>query len=840
MGRTEPGQAGRRAGQLESQAALLELVAGGAPSAAVLEALVGAVERQLAPNLCAVIARGREGDGLDSACSAGLPAALRRALDAALSGGDAWSGDPWSVDTVRRAALAGGLDGMCARPLRSAEDGVLLGMLIVFYRPPQKPGESDGETLDLLGRPAAVALELERRAQAIRLADERFTSLTASVPGVVYQRRVAPDGDIRYTYISEGVRELFGIAPEEVLADPAALFSRHDPTYAADFRERLFSASRRLEMWDVEATIITRDGQQKFTHAIARPHRQPDGAVLWNGLILDQTRIKRAELAAAAAEATTRQAIVESLSQGLVMFSADDRLTICNSAYLALYPRLQGIAATGISYEQVVSAELVDEAASADDAGERLRRRLDQHGLRHHNLERQLADGRWILVNERRTPDGGTIALHSDISGIKQREHERAQLQEQFHRAQKMDAMGRLSGGIAHDFNNILASILGNAGFLVQDLPAGSEVAGYAKQIILASQRAKHLIQQIVTFSRQQPNDEMDIDADAVMIEVVELMRAAIPKSIQLDLKRRAPGTIVRGNATELSQLLMNLCINARDAIGHRHGSIELSADLVPDAELSTSNEAAERADPRIASLHCGTSISTGRFDPSTRYLRMRVRDSGCGIDTEILSRIFEPFFTTKEVGKGTGLGLAAVHGIVSSMKGVVTCTSRPGHGATFEVYLPVKNGPSSALARQEQQANPGGTEAILIVDDEQLVSTMLASSLTRLGYTVDCFASAIEALEAVRRNPNRWALAITDQTMPHMTGFELARQILTHHPNFPIILCSGYTDAVTAESVVAAGVRAFLNKPVDHDVMARTIRNVLDTSQQSNALLAS
>jgi CheY-like chemotaxis protein len=193
------------------------------------------------------------------------------------------------------------------------------------------------------------------------------------------------------------------------------------------------------------------------------------------------------------------------------------------------------------------------------------------------------------------------------------------------------------------------------------------------------------------------------------------------------------------------------------------------------------------------------------------------------------MERIFEPFFTTKDVGKGTGLGLAAVHGIVAAHKGVVTVTSRPGHGAIFEIFLPTITGAVTASDVGVPGEKPCGNEAILIVDDEQQVGFMLTNMLRRLGYTVDCFASAVDALAAFERTPDAWALVITDQMMPRMTGFELAKRILARKPEMPVLLCSGYTDTVSPETAVAAGIQAFLAKPVDHALLARTIRSLLD-----------
>jgi two-component system, cell cycle sensor histidine kinase and response regulator CckA len=201
-------------------------------------------------------------------------------------------------------------------------------------------------------------------------------------------------------------------------------------------------------------------------------------------------------------------------------------------------------------------------------------------------------------------------------------------------------------------------------------------------------------------------------------------------------------------------------------------------------------------------------------------------------MDARTMERMFEPFFTTKEVGKGTGLGLAAVHGIVSGHGGVVAATTELGHGTTFDIFIPtIADAPTSSEAESVED-KPRGSEAILIVDDEPQVSSMLAKMLDRIGYKVDCFNSAPEAIEAFKRDPGKWSLVITDQTMPQMTGLELAKRILAQSPNLPVILCSGYTDSVSAEMVTAAGIKAFLTKPVDHASLARMIRELLGTAR--------
>ncbi|HEX7967672.1 MAG TPA: PAS-domain containing protein [Stellaceae bacterium] len=838
---------------LERQSKILDLVARGVALPDVVSAIVQSVEQHAPLARCAVALLDRESRRVRHVHGPRLPAVLLAAIGALVP---ELHSTPWAAALAGRRAMtiaelaaasaapafrdrarAAGFSACLVYPI-PAEGERVLGAFLLFYLGADAARQDDEVLLELMTPVVRIAADLDQRTQALHSADERFTSLAASIPGVVYQRLVTPEGDIRYTYISEGVRDLFGVTPEAVLADPRALFNRHDPSYAATFRERLLSASRSLEMWDVEATIISSDGKQKHTHAIARPHQQRDGSVLWNGVILDQTRIKKAEMAAAAAEVRTREAIIESLPQGLALFDASDRLMVCNSAFLKLYPGLQRVAIAGASYDSIIRAEFEHDSSepfqSADDW---LRSRREQRNGRQHSRERQLADGRWILISERRTADGGTVILHTDVTALKRREEERSKLQDQLYRAQKMEAMGRLAGGIAHDFNNLLASILGNATFLVEDLPADSETWDFAEQIRTAGERAKDLVQQILAFSRQQESEQSNIDPESIIDETVQLLRAALPRSISLNVHHDAGPVTIRGNATQLVQVLVNLCVNARDAIGNQHGCIHLETDLIPASGGSRFELAGSAVDGVTGDLgDDGQRISTAPLERGMPYLRVKVRDTGCGMDAATMERMFEPFFTTKEVGKGTGLGLAAVHGIVSAHGGVVAAASKLGRGTTFEVFIPTVPGEPAADATGAAEDKPTGNESILIVDDEPQVSAMLAKMLGRLGYRVDCFNSAPDAVAAFTRAPDAWALVITDQTMPQMTGLELAKRILAQSPGQPIILCSGYTDTVSTDTAAATGIKAFLSKPVDHTILARTIRDLLGNGAPSAA----
>ncbi|MGL4243504.1 MAG: putative bifunctional diguanylate cyclase/phosphodiesterase, partial [Beijerinckiaceae bacterium] len=318
-------------------------------------------------------------------------------------------------------AIAAGFKEACR-----AELAVDVGGSVAIFL--HEPSEDQTRCAADLRQAAEILNVIGRIRQTVRRADDgdtRFQALTSTIPGVIYQRVVSPDGQIRYAYISENAFDLFGVTAQKILSDPEALFAHYGAEYRSTFRQKLIEASRDLTLWDVEATIQRPDGQVRYTHAIARPNRQADGSVVWTGVILDSTRIKEAELAATAAEARTREAIVESLSQGVLLFDKDDRLTLRNSHFLQLYPALAETAAIGAHYEDVLRFELgagADHQIACGSSEEELADRLARHGEPHLVYEREMAGDRHILVNEYRTPDDGTVVLYTDISELKRRE----------------------------------------------------------------------------------------------------------------------------------------------------------------------------------------------------------------------------------------------------------------------------------------------------------------------------------------------------------------------------------------------------------------------------------
>jgi PAS domain S-box-containing protein len=399
--------------------------------------------------------------------------------------------------------------------------------------------------------------------------------------------------------------------------------------------------------------------------------------------------------------------------------------------------------------------------------------------------------------------DGKPVA----VQGIGRDITERKQLERQLRQAQRMEALGTLAGGIAHDFNNILAAILGYTELALYDLPPGTHTWHNLQEVLTAGRRAKDLVQQILTFSRQTEQERKPVPFNSIVKEVLRLLRASLPSTIEIRQDISPEVITVLADPTQIHQVLMNLCANAEYAMRDTGGILDVRlASVIVDATVV-------EAPPTL---------------PPGPYARLTIRDTGGGMPPEVLERIFEPFFTTKGVREGTGMGLAVVHGIITSHEGAIMVTSTPGQGTTFEVYLPRTSGRPGESAMRESTV-PHGTECILFVDDEVSLAHLGQEVLERLGYTVVVRTSSLEALEAFRAMPNRFDLVITDQTMPHMTGEQLARELRRLRADIPIILCTGFSHTMVAEKAQALNINAFLMKPLVTRDLGMAIRQILD-----------
>ncbi len=382
-------------------------------------------------------------------------------------------------------------------------------------------------------------------------------------------------------------------------------------------------------------------------------------------------------------------------------------------------------------------------------------------------------------------------------------------LEQQIRQMQKMEALGTLAGGIAHDLNNILMPIVVNAELALLDIEKRNLESQYVEQVLTAANRGKNLVNQIITFSQQKEIERKCEKIAPIIKEALKFLRSMLPETIEIHRSIKTDSDLALVNATQIHQVLINLCNNAADAMRDKKGVLEVKL-----AEVEVDVESASL----FPDLKPGP------------YFKITVSDSGRGMDKKIIERIFDPFFTTKEPGKGTGMGLAVVHGIIKSHGGAIGVKSKLGKGSTFDVFLPRHKGE----IRQETAAStpiPRGTERILLVDDDKSLIQSVQHMLKRLGYKVIGKTSSALALKIFHAQPDIFDLVITDMTMPHMTGVELANELLSIRPDIPIILCTGFSDMINKKGAEAQGIRELIMKPINTRNMAETIRRVLKGS---------
>ena len=395
-----------------------------------------------------------------------------------------------------------------------------------------------------------------------------------------------------------------------------------------------------------------------------------------------------------------------------------------------------------------------------------------------------------------------------DLTERIEAEEEKKTLGRQLRQAQKMEAVGTLAGGIAHDFNNILSAVIGFTEMAMEDAPPNSFLSHNMEQVLHAGLRAKHLVQQILAFSRQSEHEMRPVQLDRIIKEACDLLRASLPTTIEIHTEIQSDAFIL-GDPTQMHQVLMNLCTNAGHAMRDRGGRLTITLREAEDDELR------EKRLPGMT---------------AEAYLQLTVDDTGHGIPPGIIDRIFDPFFTTKEHTEGTGMGLSVAHGIIKSHGGSIDVESRPGQGTTFRIYLP-KVPRHTPDDQRHAPPLPPGTERVLFVDDETMLVDMSRQILQRLGYQVTACTSSTEALQHFQADPAAFDLVITDMTMPHMTGKELALELLKINPSLPIILCTGFSETITEEAAKRIGIQAFILKPIVMSDLAETMRKVLDST---------
>lgn len=402
--------------------------------------------------------------------------------------------------------------------------------------------------------------------------------------------------------------------------------------------------------------------------------------------------------------------------------------------------------------------------------------------------------------------------LEDEIRERQRAEEEKCRLEQQLIQSQKMEALGTLAGGIAHDFNNILMGIRGFVNIATIRMLEGKSNQTHLQEIALACDRAKELVAQILTFSRQSDREHSPVHVKSIVNEVLKMMRSSLPANIEMK-KKLESDSLIMANPTQIHQVLMNLCTNACQAIKADRGRIDITMNDV-------------RLDDTF-----NPSIAPGK------YLKLEVSDTGVGMTPDQQKHIFDPYFTTKQKGEGTGLGLSVVHGIVSESGGMITARSEINKGSTFSAYFPLID--SKAVVSLPTGKQPeGGREHIVLIDDEPTLLQIGTEFLEEIGYQVTAFNDSLDAVEHVQSDPDGVDLVITDMTMPGLTGDKLTQKLLKIRSDLPIILCTGFSRKITKQNARELGIKAFLTKPVELGDLSKAIRQVLDNMSPQKKLL--
>ncbi len=696
-----------------------------------------------------------------------------------------------------------GLESYAGFPLNSPR-GEPIGLVAVGSRRPLRNAGLCESILKIFAGRIAAEIERARTEEALRQSEVSYRTIFDESEDAIFVH----DWDSgAIVDVNPKACESEGYSREEMLGVSVADISAGVPPFSAQEALRLLEQARSGPV-RFEWRARHRSGRLAWKEICLKPARIA-GVPRILAFSRDITSRKMAEEALRASEEQYRGIFNASLD-GLVLRDARLRVVDVNPAFLAM---------NGITREELMGAEHLSYIAPEQrvlSAG-RLQAALGGLSL-HYESEGVRSDGTLFDTEVRVAPiryqgQPHVLSIVRDITERKRIERERTQIEGRLRQAQKMEAIGQLTGGIAHDFNNILASIIGNIE-LAADRPAShndAKVSNYLARAHRSCERARDLIQQMLLFSRGRRGDPRVVEFATMLPETVKLLRSTLPSSLELRAQVEPDTPSVLIDPVQVDQVLMNLCINARDATS-ASGHISIGV--------------------RGLTAH-GLVCSACRNAATGRFVEVSVSDNGAGMKPEVLERIFEPFFTTKEIGKGTGMGLATVHGIVHESGGHVMVDSAPGRGTTFRVLLPMHEATTQA-ERPAKTVSPAKEERsplaghVLLVDDETMVSEFMVDLLSNWGLQVTTARDGAEAGELFVRERDRFDLVLTDQTMPRMSGLELARTLLKLRPELPVILYTGFADGLTDDQASAAGVRSVIRKPVAPNALFEVLRSHL------------
>ncbi len=622
-----------------------------------------------------------------------------------------------------------------------------------------------------------------------------YEHFLSTVISSVREGLIVYDRELRYRVWNRFMEELTGVPAAQVIGQSALDLFPHLRQTGVEASLRRALGGETIVAPDVRFNVPG-TGRSGWVAGIYAPHTSASGEVLGVvGVVRDVTELRTSQQ-----EVNRLAQALRSISEGVCVSDLEERIFFVNDAWLKIY---------GYSREEMLGkhVSLVRPTEGQEETASRIAREAMSEGFRGEVVNRR-KDGTLFPVYLSGSPlhdaDGLPVAMIGVVTDLS----ERKRLEEQLRHSQKMEAVGRLAGGIAHDFNNLLTAINGYSELLLQRLPPEQEtLRGDVEEIRRAGERAANLTRQLLAFSRRQQLQPRVLDLNQVLRESLGILTAAAGPRVELVLELAADLWRVRADPSGLEQVLLNLVINARDAMPE--GGV---------ARLSTTNQRIDDAARRNVGGRGGD------------FVLLEVRDSGHGMTADTRERVFEPFFTTKGPGKGTGLGLATVYGIVQQSEGHVEVDSAPGEGACFRVFLPrISMQVVETRAARVSAAGPRGAERVLLVEDEDTVRSLAREVLQRRGYDVVEARDGGEALELLDGQAANVALVVTDMIMPRLGGVELGRRLRERRPELPILFMSGYADGAGMQAPRDEPGPSFLKKPFTPEALATAVRRALD-----------
>jgi PAS domain S-box-containing protein len=637
--------------------------------------------------------------------------------------------------------------------------------------------------------------ERERAEARLKLSEEKYRTILETIEEAYYE----VDLEGNFTFANQGVERLLGYTKTELL-------KMNDREYTDEqSAKKLFGAFNTVYKTGLPAKgfdweVITKNGTRKIIEASVSLMKNQEGRCIgFRGIAREITDRKQAVEALRASEEKYRL-LVENANDGILIVQ-EDSIKFANPKAMGLFEYDEN-ELRKISYDDLIHFQdrhLLDRGKAGDgDRG-------NMPGPFSIRMVSRNGKEIWAQINAVDITWEGKPATLNFVRDITFQKRLEAQLLQ----AQKMEAIGTMAGGIAHDFNNILTSVLGYTQLALGDVSTGSQTERDLQEVVRAGRRARDLVSQILTFSRQAQLELKPLNPVPIIKEALKLLRASIPATIEIRQNISNTEANILADPTQIHQILINLSTNAAHSMAGKGGILEVTLTKT-------------KLDSAFAARY--PEVKPGE------HLVLEVTDTGHGISPAILDRIFEPFFTTKKRGEGTGMGLAVVHGIVRSCGGAITVYSEVGKGTTFKVFLPSCDGKGDCEGAV-QTAVLKGSERILFVDDEPSIVAMAKRMLERMGYSVEATTSSLEALTLFRAKPREFDLVMTDLTMPKMTGEQLAAEVIRFRSDIPIIICTGYSTSMTEGKGRQLGISAIVTKPlIDHEI-AKTVRDVLDES---------